>query len=576
MKWLIALTLAATLTLTPPVVLAQEESFDILIRNGLVIDGTGNPALKLDVGIRGDTIVAMGKLQDAKAIRIIDANGLHVVPGFIDLHSHASIAFYTDSIEARRAASLVHQGITTVTSASDGTNSEWPLSAENAIFEEGGISMNILPMVGHNTIRDEILGKEDNEREATREEVERMQALVREGMDDGAWGLYAGTEYRSGRFSSPEEVLELAKVLPEYDGFYIAHQRSEAAMPLWQLPSMLRDWPVDGLQALEESIEIAKQAGIRVVISHMKARGQSSFGRSAYDVLVIKKARAEGHQVYLDVYPYDTFGGARPMIPRWALVDDGVDTRGGRDAPIFREEGIFDNARENLKRRWNEAETRNLIARDIHWIVDHNGGPDRVLVIDYPDASYIGKTLTQLASEQDVTYQELVVHMQLNGYEDVVGGAWTRGFGIHELDIENYIREDFTATGSDGGVRGVAGHARFEGRPGDHPRHFGAFVRKIARYVKDRQVISLPFAIRSSTGLPAQIIGLRDRGVLREGYKADVVIFDFERLRDRATVLEPFLFSEGVEYVINNGTFSVDGGKLTGLLEGRIIKKSPQ
>ena len=347
-------------------------------------------------------------------------------------------------------------------------------------------------------------------------------------------------------------------------------------MPLWQLPSMLDDWPVDGLQALEETIEIARQTGMRVVASHMKSRGRSSFGRSAHDLLVVKNARAEGLQVYFDVYPYETFGGGpRPMIPRWCLVDDGVDISGGRDAPIYREDDIFDNAQENLRRRWQEPNMRRLIARDIQWIVDHNGGPDRVVVVDYLDSDYNGKTLAELAREQNVSFQEVVVGMALHGYEEVLGGAWTRGYGIHELDIENYIREDFTATGSDAAVSGVADAPGFEGGPGAHPRHFGAFVRKISRYVKERQVISLPFAIRSSTGLPAQIIGLRDRGQLREGFKADVVVFDFERLRDRSTVLEPSLFSEGIEYVINNGTFSVDGGKLTGLLEGRIIKKGP-
>ena len=572
MKMLIALTL----TLTASGILAQEETFDILIRNGLVIDGTGNPALRLDVGIRGDSIEAMGNLRDATAARVIDATGLHVVPGFIDLHSHADRALSSEFVEARRAGSLVHQGITTVVAGPDGRNTDWPLSAEYAAFEEAGISMNVVPMVGHNTIREVVLGEEDNEREATPAELDQMKELVRHGMEEGAWGLYTGVEYRPGRFSSPEEVLELAKVASEYDGFYIAHQRSEASMPLWQLPSTLDDRPVDGLQALEETIEIARQTGMRVVGSHMKSRGRSAFGRSAHDLAVVKKARAEGLQVYFDVYPYETFGGGpRPMIPRWCLVDDGVDISGGRDAPIYREDGVLDNARENLRRRWQEPNMRKLIARDIEWIVDHNGGPDRVVVVDYLDSDYNGKTLSELAREQNVSFQEVVVDMALHGYEEVLGGAWTRGYGIHELDIENYIREDFTATGSDAAVSGVADAPGFEGGPGAHPRHFGAFVRKISHYVKERQVISLPFAIRSSTGLPAQIIGLQDRGQLRKGFKADVVVFDFARLRDRSTVLEPSLFSEGIEYVINNGTFSVDSGKLTGLLEGRIIKKDP-
>lgn len=553
---------------------AGAQGFDILIRNGLVLDGTGNPAVRADIGISGDTITAMGPLRNARAARTIDASGLYVTPGFIDIHSHADDALASDYVEARHGTSLVHQGLTTILGAPDGGNVAWPLTAEYAAYEEAGISMNVVPMVGHNTVRREVMG-DDTERQATADEIARMKELVRQGMEDGAWGFFAGLEYRPGRFSSPEEVIELASVVAEYDGFYIAHQRSEAVMPLSLLPSMVDGWPVDGLQALEETIEIARRTGIRVVASHMKARGRSSFGRSAHDVLVVKKARAEGLQVYLDVYPYETFGGgARPMIPKWSLVDEGVDTSGGRDSPVYDEEGIFDRARENLRRRWQMPARRELIARDIEWIVDHNGGADRVVVVDYPDESFIGKTLAELARERNESFQEVVVHMALHGYEDVVGGAWIRGYGIHELDIENYVREDFTATGSDARVSGVEDAPGFEGGPGSHPRHFGAFVRKISRYVKERGVITLPFAVRSSTGLPAQIVGLDDRGYLREGYKADVVIFDFERLTDRATVLEPERPSEGVEYVINNGAFAIDEGKPTGLLGGRILKRA--
>jgi N-acyl-D-aspartate/D-glutamate deacylase len=345
-------------------------------------------------------------------------------------------------------------------------------------------------------------------------------------------------------------------------------------MPLWQLPSTVDGWPVDGLQALEETIEIARRTGIRVVASHMKARGRSSFGRSAHDVLVVKKARAEGLQVYLDVYPYETFGGGtRPMAPLWSLVDDGVDTSGGEDDPVYDEEGIFANARENLKRRWEDPGTRKKIARDIEWLVDHNGGPDRVVVVDHPDPGLVSKTLSEIAALEGESVPEVVVAMALTGDPSIVGGATLRGYGIHELDIENYIREDFTATGSDAAVSGVERAPGFEHEPGRHPRSFGAFVRKISRYVKERDVLSLPFAIRSSTWLPASIIGLTDRGQVREGFKADLVLFDFEKLQDHATVLDPSKPSEGVEYVIANGKLAVDAGQPTGALEGRILRR---
>ena len=553
-----------------PLPLSSQE-YDVLIRNGRVIDGTGNPWFAADIAIAGDRIVRIGRLGDATARRVVDAAGMYVSPGFIDLHSHADRAMTSEHLEARRAKSLNSQGLTTVIGGPDGRNQVWPLSAEIAALRELGHAMNFVPMVGHSTVRAEVMSN-DYWRAATEDEIARMQALVREGMEAGAWGLGAGVEYRPARYSTPEEVIALAEAVAPYDGFYVAHQRSEAAMPLWELPSTVTDWPVDGNQGLAETVNVARETGIRVVASHHKARGRSSFGRSGQDTLVVNRAREEGLQVYLDVYPYETFGGgARPMIPRWSLVHDTLDTSGGRDSPVYSRPGVFDDARAHLERRWADPELRALIARDIEWIVDHNGGPDRVIVVGYPDSTWVGRSLEELGRRLDVSYEEVVVHMALNGYPEVLGGAWTRGYGIHDADVINYYRQDYTATASDAAVSGVEGVPEFASRPGAHPRHFGAFTRKIARYVKDLKAITLPFAIRSMTGLPARIIGLEDRGFLREGYKADLVVFDLERLRDRATVLEPDLFSEGVDYVMVNGVFTVDGGEFTDELPGEVI-----
>ena len=547
------------------------QEYDILIRNGRVIDGTGNPWFAADIGIVGDRIVRVGNLADATAGRVVDATGLYVTPGFIDLHSHADRALTSEHLEARRAKSLNSQGLTTVIGGPDGRNQMWPLSAEIASLRSLGHAMNFVPMVGHSTVRAEVMGI-DYWRAATEDEIARMQALVREGMESGAWGLGAGVEYRPARYSTPEEVIALAEAVAPYDGFYVAHQRSEAAMPLWELPSTVTDWPVDGNQGLAETVNVARETGIRVVASHHKARGRSSFGRSGQDTLVVNRAREEGLEVYLDVYPYETFGGgARPMIPRWSLVHDTVDTSGGRDSPVYGTEGVFDDARAHLERRWADPELQALIARDIEWIVDHNGGPDRVIVVGYSDSTWVGRSLEELGRRLNITYQDVVVHMALNGYPDVLGGAWTRGYGIHDADVINYYRQDYTATASDAAVSGVEGVPEFASRPGAHPRHFGAFTRKIARYVKDLQAITLPFAVRSMTGLPARIIGLEDRGFVRGGYRADLVVFDLERLRDRATVLEPDLFSEGVDYVMVNGVFTVDAGEFTDELPGEVI-----
>ncbi len=549
----------------------EAQDYDVLVRNARVIDGSGNDWFRADIAIDGDRIVRIGRLPNATAARVVDATGMYVTPGFIDLHSHADRAMTSEHLEPRRARSLNSQGLTTVLGGADGRNAAWPLSAEVSSLESQGHAMNFVPIVGHSTVRIQVMGN-DYEREATAPEIARMQELVRQGMEAGAWGLGAGVEYRPARFSNPDELVALASVVAPYDGYYIAHQRSEASMPLWQLPSNLDDWPVDGLQALEETINIARETGVRVVASHHKSRGRSSFGRSGHDTVVVNAAREEGLEVYLDVYPYETFGGgARPMIPRWSLVHDTVDTSGGRDSPVYSRAGVFDSARVNLGRRWSDPATRQRIERDIAWIVDHNGGADRVVVVDYPDSTFIGKTLSELGSEMDITFQEVVVHMALNGYSDVLGGAWTRGYGIHDVDVVNYYRQEYTATASDAGVSGVESVVEFASRPGAHPRHFGAFTRKIARYVKELQAISLPFAVRSMTGLPARIIGLQDRGLLREGYKADLVIFDLDRLQDRATVLEPDLFSEGIDFVMVNGVFTIDDGEFTDELPGEVV-----
>lgn len=569
--------LAAACLLLGPAPRVHAQQYDVLIRNARILDGTGNPWFRGDVAVAGDRIARVGDLSgvsDDEARRVVDARDRYLSPGFVDLHSHADRAMTSEHAEARRTKSLNSQGIATVIGGPDGRNAAWPVSAEIAALRDGGHAMNFVPMVGHSTVRREVMG-DDYERAATPGEIARMQALVREGMEAGAWGLGAGIEYRPARFSTPEEVVALARAVVPYNGFYVAHQRSEASMPLWQLPSSVDDWPVDGLQGLEETINIARETGVRVVASHHKARGRSSFGRSGHDTLVVNRARAEGLEVYLDVYPYETFGGgARPMIPRWSLVHDTVNVDGGRDSPVYGTEGLFDRAREHLRRRWADPTTRARIARDIEWIVDHNGGPDRVVVVGYPDSAFVGKTLDELARETGASFQEVVVRMALEGDPDVLGGAWTRGYGIHEADVVNYYRQDYTATASDAAASGVEGVPEFTSRPGAHPRHFGAFTRKIARYVKDLKAISLPFAVRSMTGLPARIVGLEDRGLLREGWKADLVLFDLERLRDRATVLEPDLYSEGVDYVMVNGVFTIDDGRFTDEMPGQVILRS--
>lgn len=558
------LALACALSGAPQ---AAAQGFDILIRNGRVLDGTGNPDIRADIGIRGDKIVAIGRLDGAPAARNIDAEGFYVAPGFIDLHSHADRLLADDDVDGRRAHNLISQGITTVVGGADGRNIRWPLSAERAAYERLGIGQNVVLMVGHSTVRRQVMG-DDYEREATPEEVARMQALVREAMEEGAWGLGAGLEYRPARFSSPAEVIELARVVADYDGFYVSHQRNEAPFPMWYLPGITREPPMDAHGALRETIDIARETGIRVVASHIKSRTSANWGRSVSDITLIENARAKGLQVYADQYPY-TYGGGggRILVPGWAFAPPGFGREGGLDDPRLRQDVMRDH-RENLGRNAADPETRRRLEADIAYLISYWSGPENQIVVSHPDPEVVGTTLTELARQRGQTPVEIVLHYALNPYEDEPGGGFlVRMHSMNEFDIENYMRQDWMAIASDAWITDPASPPG----AGSHPRMYGAFVRKLAEYVKDRGVVSLPFAVRSATGLPAQIIGLRDRGFLREGYQADVVIFDYGTLRDHATMLEPNRYSEGIRYVLVNGELAVDEGRLTGALTGAVI-----
>ena len=548
--------------LAPPV---AAQTFDVIVRNGRVLDGTGNPAFRADIGIVGDRIAAIGDLSAATASRTIDATGLYVSPGFIDVHSHADRSLASDNLEGRMAPNLVVQGITTVVMGADGRNSTWPIADEMAAYRSLGVAVNVVPMVGHGTVRGLVMG-DDYERPATQEEIAAMRELVRQGMEEGAWGLGAGPEYRPGRFSTTEEIIALAEVVADYDGFYYSHQRSQSPLPLWQTPSIVKGWRLTGTDGMKETIRIGRESGIRVVGSHIKAKGPTMWGQSARDVMLIDRARAEGVQVYLDQYPYETFGGgSADVIPPWGFAPPGTDRSGGRDDPAWR--GMMDNYKENLRQNLADPTTHGELIQDIEYVLDLQGGADRhIIVISPDDESLIGKTLAEVAAANGRTPVEQLVEFALNGSSQMRSGVRFRPVAGHAFDVENYMRQMYTATSTDAGVI-------LQTRAGQHPRYFGTYPRKLAYYVRERGVISLPFAIRSSTGLPAQIIGLTDRGVIREGAAADLVIFDFETVQDRATILSPGELPEGIPYVMVNGEFTVDNGTLTRRLPGRVLDR---
>jgi N-acyl-D-amino-acid deacylase len=558
-------TAAVTLLVTlagPSALLAQDAGpFDLLIVNGRTLDGTGAPALEADVGVREGRIVAVGDLSGARATRTVDARGLYVAPGFIDIHSHADdgsariggATIRTDTPERKAAPNLVSQGITTVVVNHDG-RSPWPVRDQRALLERQGVGPNTLLMVGHGTVRREVMG-DDFRRPATRDEVRRMRVLVRQGLEEGAIGLSAGLEYVPGRWSTTDEVAALAEELVPYDGVYISHERAEGADPMWYWPSQDGPNPPTLLDAVSETIEIGRRSGSRVVASHIKAKGAHYWGTSADAIRLLQDARDEGVRVWADQYPYPTSGtdGNTVLIPGWALQDPQARSREDARPPATM-----------LRINLGDAGTAAKIRTDIAHEIRRRGGAENVVVFEYPDSALIGRNLQELADARGLDPVEMALALQLEGEPRRRGGGRLRGFSMSEGDMEAFAAQPWVATTTDGGIA----------LPGDgsvHPRYYGTFPRKIRHYALDEGVLSVEAAIRSMTSLPAEILGLPDRGRIAEGYWADVVVFDMDRIADKATFFEPHQHAEGIEHVLVNGAFVVEDGAILYATPGKVI-----
>ena len=560
-KWTSIFVLFLLLVMQTEPIPAQ--SFDVLIRGGRVMDGSGNPAFYADIGIKKGKIAAVGRLSGARAKEIIDATGLLVVPGFIDIHTHADEPRRADkglrSKEAKRRAApnMVMQGITTVVVNQDG-RSAWPIAEQRKTIEELGIGPNAILLVGHGTVRRRVMG-EDFRRPATADEIQAMRKLVRQAMQEGAWGISAGLEYVPGRWSTTDEVVALVEEIVPFGGVYISHQRSEGPDPMWYWPSQDSAGPPTLLDAVMETIEIGERTGATVVATHIKAKGAHYWGSSHAAIQLIKRARARGVDIWADQYPYNTSGsdGNTVLIPRWVFRDAG-------GAPSAQAEAVDYAAK--LRNVLGDPQRERDLRRDIAHEIRRRGGAENVVVFEYPDSSFIGRSLADLADRFGVSPVDMAIKIQLEGDASRPGGARIRGFSMWEDDLEAYMRQPWTATSTDGAI------ALPEDGP-VHARFYGTFPRKIRRYALERKVITLEHAIRSSTSLPAQILGLRDRGMIREGFWADIAILNLNTIRDRATFFEPHQYAEGVEYVLVNGQFVVKQGQPTWALPGRVLVK---
>ena len=553
-----ALALALAL---PAKTTAQQTPYDLLIRGGRILDGTGNPWFRADIAVQDGRIVAIGMLDDATATRTIDATGRYVSPGFIDIHSHADDGsadigeetIRTDSLHRKAAPNVVSQGVTTVVVNHDG-RSPWPISDQRSILERQGVGPNVMLMVGHGTVRRQVMG-EDFQRPATEAEVQQMRGLVRQALAEGAVGMSAGLEYVPGRWSTTDEVASLAEELLPYDGVYISHERSEGADPMWYWPSQDAPGPPTLQDAIMETIEIGRRSGARVVASHIKAKGAHYWGSSGSAIQLIQRARDEGVRVYADQYPYPTSGsdGNTVLIPSWATSSGGG--RGGSD-------GI--SPAEALRRNLADPAMAARVRQDIAHEIRRRGGADRVVVFEYPREEWIGKNLQELADERGVDAVQMAIDLQLEGDPDRRGGGRMRGFSMSEIDVEAYAAQPWVATASDGGIA----------IPEDgsvHPRFYGTFPRKIRHYALTVNALSVEAAIRSQTSLPARIMGLRDRGEIREGYRADLVVFDMNTIADQSTFFEPHQHATGIDHVIVNGEFVVEDGEILYALPGEVI-----
>ena len=569
MRSLLKSALAALSLVAAAAVAQPNRPFDLVIAGGQVLDGSGNPAFRADVGVIGDKIAAVRDLSRAAAARRIDASGKLVAPGFIDIHSHAfapSIeggAFSAESGDPKRLAApnLVSQGVTTVVINQDG-RSPPSLREQRLWMQRAGLGPNALLMVGHGSVRSQVMG-DDFRRLARPDEIARMRALVREAMNEGAFGLTAGLEYIPGRWSNTDEIVELAREIVPFRGVYISHERSEGTDPMWFWPSRDAAGPPTLLDAVSETIEIGERSGAIVVASHLKAKGAHYWGASRAAIQLIESARARGVQVYADQYPYETTGtdGATVLLPPWALLEGGQGiVAEGVDPTATSTTDYAARVQAVLADPSRAGALRTDIAHEIR----RRGGAERLLILDHPDRRFVGKSLADVARIRGVAPVEMAILLQTEGSRNRPGGAHIRGFSLSEIDLDLIGAKNWTATASDAGI--ALPTDRFA-----HPRFYGTFPRKIRRYALERGVLSLEDAVRSATTLPAQILGLTDRGAIRSGMIADIVVFDPATIRDQSDAQNVHQFSEGVEWVLINGKPVVAEGALTGARPGRLM-----
>jgi len=490
-----------------------EASFDLVITNARVVDGAGNPWFRADVGIKDGRISRVGRVGASEGRRTIDARGQILAPGFIDVHTHAESIY-----EQPDAENFVRMGVTTLVTGNCG-GSAVNVGKFLERTKETPIAVNLATLVGHNSVRREVFG--DANRAPTSEELEKMKLLVEQAMRDGAVGLSTGLIYVPGTYAKTDEIAELARVAARYGGVYATHMRSEGER-------------VE--EAIRESIEIGEKAGLPVEISHFKISSKRLWGKSATTLGLVREARARGLSVTVDQYAYTASSTSLDSrLPSWLL-------EGGR------EEG---------KKRLADPVQRKRVVREMKDSLKRSGHKDfsYAMVASYrakPELN--GKSIAEITKiargKKDIESQiAQIVEM----YE--AGGAGMVYHSMGEEDVRRIMQEPFTMIASDSGVRKFG-----EGVP--HPRGYGNNARVLGLYVRELRIVALEDAVRKMTSLPAQTFGLRDRGLIREGMAADLVLFDEATVADPSTFAQPHQYAVGFSYVIVNGVPVLDDGKM--------------
>ena len=517
--------LLLALLIAPIALQAQAPGYDLILRGGRIVDGTASPWYSADIAITGDTITRIAPAITAQAKRVVDVKGLIVAPGFIDIHTHARRGIF----EVPTADNYVRQGVTTLIEGPDGS-SPIPIAPFLDKVAATRITPNFAMFIGQGSVRAEVMGEVD--RPSTRDELEKMRAIVTQGMREGAFGLSSGLFYVPGAFTPTEEVIDLARVAGSLGGIYISHMRDEAK----------------GLtDSVRETLAIGEKGGLPTQITHHKVVGKKYWGGSVQTLRMVDEARARGVDATIDQYPYTasatSIGSA--LLPAWA-------NEGGREA--------------TLKRLKDPATRAKIKAASVAIIRDERGGGDpknvSVSACQF-DPKLAGQNLAQITQGRG-----LAVSLE-NAAETAMwiveqGGCGGIFHAIGEDDLQRILAHPATMVASDGEV------AVF-GRNVPHPRSYGTFARVLGLYVRDKKVLPLETAVQKMSSFPAQRLGLSDRGVLRQGLKADIAVFDAATVRDTATFEKPHSYAEGVSMVIVNGEVAFEAGKMTAARPGRVL-----